>query len=163
MKDSSSTKEKSESDNGNGSENFGSMHERDREEFMGSFASFIKNIESNNGVAGVPGAPKKVDFCQQVDLKCYENMIVDRADVDSFIDDFVRLFRLSKRSIEYLIYTQNYLKSITMALEQKFKTIESQMEQDLPLNSKRGMLADPKPYNANSDRSLTCRHCGKIV
>lgn len=87
----------------------------ERERFLGSFASFIKNSESGNGAYSSECG--KVDFCQQVDLKSFENTVVDRADVDSFIDDFVRLFRLSKRSIEYLIYTQNYLKSITIAMD----------------------------------------------
>lgn len=103
VKASSSTKEKSESEN----INLASMDEG-RNDFKSSFASFIKSQEITKS---------QVDFSQQVDLKSLENMIIDRADVDSFIDDFVRLFRLSKRSIEYLIYTQNYLKSVTIALE----------------------------------------------
>lgn len=51
----------------------------------------------------------------------HNEITVDKADVDSFIGDFVRLFRLSKRSIEYLIYSQNYLKSVIIALESKLK------------------------------------------
>ena len=93
---------------------------------MSSFAaSFINNLENKN----LTGAPNQQDFCQQVDLRQYDDvLIVDRADVDNFIEDFVRLFRLSKRSIEYLIYTQNYLKSISIALENKFKSIEKEMQ-----------------------------------
>lgn len=60
----SSARQKSESDNfGSGSENFGSMHEheRDRRQFMGSFASFIKNVDVNYAGAGAESG--KVDFC----------------------------------------------------------------------------------------------------
>ena len=49
---------------------------------------------------------------------------MDVGDMDNFIVDFVNLFRISKRSIEYLVYSQNYLKSTIIALESKIQEIE---------------------------------------
>ena len=37
-----------------------------------------------------------------------------------FEEDFLRLLNMSKRSIEYLLYAQNYLRSVQIAFEHKF-------------------------------------------
>ena len=69
----------------------------------------------------------------QVDLKTLEGLLqnityakVEREDVDRFTDDFVKLFKLSQMSIEYLIYTQNYLECLTRALDLHYKTAYEQ-------------------------------------
>lgn len=44
---------------------------------------------------------------------------------DYFKDDFRRLFNMSTRSIQYLKYAQNYLKSMTIAFEHKYESPQS--------------------------------------
>jgi zinc finger protein DZIP1 len=70
----------------------------------------------------------------EVDLRSLESLLqnityakVEREDVERFGDDnFVKLFRLSQLSIEYLIYTQNYLECLTKSLDLQYKnTYES--------------------------------------
>jgi hypothetical protein len=47
---------------------------------------------------------------------------LDRDDMERLGDaHFVKLFRLSQLSIEYLIYTQNYLETLTKSLDLHYK------------------------------------------
>lgn len=51
----------------------------------------------------------------------YANL--DREDLERIGDThFIKLFRLSQMSIEYLIYTQNYLETLTKTLDLHYKT-----------------------------------------
>ena len=66
---------------------------------------------------------------RDVDLKQLESMLqnltyahLDRDDMERLGDaHFVKLFRLSQLSIEYLIYTQNYLETLTKSLDLHYK------------------------------------------
>ena len=68
-------------------------------------------------------------ICNEVDLRQLESLLqnityakVDRDDIERFGDDnFIKLFRLSQMSIEYLIYTQNYLECLTKTLDLQYK------------------------------------------
>ena len=71
---------------------------------------------------------------QQVDLRQLEGLLqnityakLDRDDMERFGDDtFLKLFRLAQMSIEYLVYTQNYLECLTRTLDLQYKnSIES--------------------------------------
>ena len=47
---------------------------------------------------------------------------VDRNDINRMGDEnFLKLFRLSQLSIEYLIYSQNYLECLTRTLNLQYK------------------------------------------
>lgn len=66
---------------------------------------------------------------KHVDLKTLEALLqnityanVTKEDVERFLGDFVKMFRLSQMSIEYLIYTQNYLECLTQVLDMQYKT-----------------------------------------
>ena len=62
---------------------------------------------------------------KEVDLRQLETLLqnltyahLDREDLERLGDaHFVKLFRLSQLSIEYLIYTQNYLETLTTSLD----------------------------------------------
>lgn len=64
-----------------------------------------------------------------VDLRTLESLLqnityslLDREDLERMGDaHFVKLFRLSQLSIEYLIYTQNYLETLTKSLDFHYK------------------------------------------
>ena len=66
---------------------------------------------------------------RDVDLKQLESMLqnltyaqLDREDMERLGDaHFIKLFRLSQLSIEYLIYTQNYLETLTKSLDLHYK------------------------------------------
>ncbi len=66
---------------------------------------------------------------EEVDLKQLEGLLqnltyaqLDREDLERMGDaHFVKLFRLSQLSIEYLIYTQNYLETLTKSLDVHYK------------------------------------------
>ena len=50
----------------------------------------------------------------------YANL--DREDLERLGDThFIKLFRLSQMSVEYLIYTQNYLETLTKTLDLHYK------------------------------------------
>jgi len=61
----------------------------------------------------------------EMDLRSLESILqnityshLDREDLERMGDaHFVKLFRLSQLSIEYLIYTQNYLETLTKSLD----------------------------------------------
>lgn len=65
----------------------------------------------------------------QVDLAQLEQLLqnltyanLDREDLERIGDThFIKLFRLSQMSIEYLIYTQNYLETLTRTLDLHYK------------------------------------------
>jgi zinc finger protein DZIP1 len=65
----------------------------------------------------------------EVDLRQLESLLqnityslLDREDLERMGDaHFVKLFRLSQLSIEYLIYTQNYLETLTKSLDFHYK------------------------------------------
>lgn len=65
----------------------------------------------------------------EVDLRALESLLqnityslLDREDLERMGDaHFVKLFRLSQLSIEYLIYTQNYLETLTKSLDLHYK------------------------------------------
>jgi len=65
----------------------------------------------------------------QVDLAQLEQLLqnltyanLDREDLERIGDThFIKLFRLSQMSIEYLIYTQNYLETLTKTLDLHYK------------------------------------------
>jgi hypothetical protein len=66
---------------------------------------------------------KKVDL---VNLEAYLQNItyakLDREEFNNMSDmHFIKLFRLSQFSIEYLIYTQNYLETLTQSLDLQYK------------------------------------------
>ena len=62
---------------------------------------------------------------RDVDLRQLENLLqnltyahLEQDDLERLGDQhFVKLFRLSQLSIEYLIYTQNYLETLTKSLD----------------------------------------------
>ena len=64
-----------------------------------------------------------------VDLATLEQLLqnityarLDRDDLERLGDShFIKLFRLSQLSIEYLIYTQNYLETLTRSLDLHYK------------------------------------------
>jgi len=60
--------------------------------------------------------------------------MIDRSDLDNLTSDFVILFRLMNRSIEYLQYSQNYLKSFEIAMDWKYKDKEYGNDQDKTIN-----------------------------
>lgn len=98
----------------------------------------------------------------EVDLKAYEGLLqnityakIDRDDVDRFTDDFVRLFRLSQMSLEYLIYTQNYLECLTKALDLQYKTAYDRtknVQEEIRL--KNTLISNLKRENAIKQRTL---------
>jgi hypothetical protein len=125
----------------------------------------------------------------EVDLKAYEGLLqnityarIDRDDVDRFTDDFVRLFRLSQMSIEYLIYTQNYLECLTKALDVQYKTAydrtknvqeEIRLKNTLIGNLKRENAIKQRtlqtykylmevPKEGDLSKAMTCPHCGRV-
>lgn len=65
----------------------------------------------------------------EVDLRALESLLqnityslLDREDLERMGDaHIVKLFRLSQLSIEYLIYTQNYLETLTKSLDYHYK------------------------------------------
>ena len=65
----------------------------------------------------------------EVDLATLEQLLqnityarLDREDLERLGDaHFIKLFRLSQLSIEYLIYTQNYLETLTRSLDLHYK------------------------------------------
>jgi zinc finger protein DZIP1 len=66
---------------------------------------------------------------QQLDLKELEKLLqnityarLDREDIEDVgTDNLLKLFRLAQMSVEYLIYTQNYLECLTRALDMQYK------------------------------------------
>ncbi len=66
---------------------------------------------------------------KEVDLKQLENLLsniafaqLDRDDLERLGDaHFIKLFRLSQYSIEYLLYTQSYLESLCKSLDFEYK------------------------------------------
>ena len=66
---------------------------------------------------------------REVDLKQLESLLqnityaaLDRDDLDRLGDHhFIKLFKLSQLSIEYLLYTQSYLESLCKALDMQYK------------------------------------------
>jgi len=66
---------------------------------------------------------------RDVDLRQLEQLLqnltyaqLDREDLERMGDaHFVKLFRLAQLSIEYLIYTQNYLETMTKTLDMQYK------------------------------------------
>jgi len=66
---------------------------------------------------------------KDVDLKQLEGLLqnityaqLDREDLERLGDaHFIKLFKLSQLSIEYLIYTQNYLETLTKTLDMQYK------------------------------------------
>jgi len=71
---------------------------------------------------------------QTCDLRMLEQLLqnityanLDREDMERFGDEnFLKLFKLSQMSIEYLVYTQNYLECLTRTLDMQYKNaIES--------------------------------------
>ena len=66
---------------------------------------------------------------RETDLRQIEQILqnvtyaeVDREDLEKVGDaHFVKLFRISQLSIEYLIYTQNYLETLTKSLDVHYK------------------------------------------
>ena len=65
----------------------------------------------------------------QIDLRSLEGLLqnityakIEREDVENFINDFIKMFRLAQMSIEYLIYSQNYLEILTQSLDMQYKT-----------------------------------------
>ena len=71
---------------------------------------------------------------RNVDLRQLEGLLqnityskLDRNDMERFGDDtFIKLFKLSQMSIEYLIYTQNYLECLTKTLDMQYKNVYEQ-------------------------------------
>jgi len=91
-----------------------------------------------------------------VNLHDHDNLLVDHGDLDNLISDMVKQFKLSQRSIEYLIYTQNYLKSLTISMETKFRKIKEECVQDKQKKS----INDK---NTMQVTSYNCTHCGKTL
>jgi len=66
---------------------------------------------------------------KEVDLKSLEGLLqnitfaqLDRDDLERLGDaHFIKLFRLSQYSIEYLLFTQNYLESLCKTLDVEYK------------------------------------------
>lgn len=66
---------------------------------------------------------------RDVDLKQLESLLqnitfaqLDRDDLERLGDQhFIKLFKLSQLSIEYLLYTQSYLESLCKALDLQYK------------------------------------------
>jgi zinc finger protein DZIP1 len=66
---------------------------------------------------------------KDIDLRQLESLLqnltyaqLDREDLERMGDaHFVKLFRLAQLSIEYLIYTQNYLETLTKTLDMQYK------------------------------------------
>jgi len=66
---------------------------------------------------------------KDIDLHQLESLLqnltyaqLDREDLERMGDaHFVKLFRLAQLSIEYLIYTQNYLETLTKTLDMQYK------------------------------------------
>ena len=73
---------------------------------------------------------------REVDLRQLEQLLqnityasLDREDMDRFGDDnFIKLFKLSQMSIEYLVYTQNYLECLTRTLDIQYKNSIAQTQ-----------------------------------
>lgn len=67
---------------------------------------------------------------KEVDLKSLELLLqnitfatIDRDDLERLGDNhFIKLFRLTQFSIEYLLYTQNYLESLCKSLDVQYKS-----------------------------------------
>lgn len=52
---------------------------------------------------------------------------LDAHDLDRFGEDnYLKLFRLCQMSIEYLIYSQNYLECLTRSLDMQYKNLYEQ-------------------------------------
>jgi zinc finger protein DZIP1 len=66
---------------------------------------------------------------REVDLKSLEGLLqnitfaqLDRDDLERLGDQhFIKLFKLSQLSIEYLLYTQSYLESLCKSLDLQYK------------------------------------------
>ena len=71
---------------------------------------------------------------EQCDLRQLESLLqnityanLDRDDMERLGDEnFIKLFRLSQMSIEYLMYTQNYLECLTRTLDLQYKNSHEQ-------------------------------------
>ena len=128
-------------------------------------------------------------ICNEVDLRQLESLLqnityakVDRDDIERFGDDnFIKLFRLSQMSIEYLIYTQNYLECLTKTLDLQYKNayesthdIQDQIKQQNALISslkkenqiKQKTLATYKylmeaPKDGDLSKAMTCKQCSR--
>ena len=109
---------------------------------------------------------------------------LDREDMERFGDDnFIKLFKLSQMSIEYLVYTQNYLECLTRTLDLQYKNAiestkgvrdqiqkynteinnlkkENQMKQKT-LATYEYLIKIPKDGD-NAHAAMKCNHCAKF-
>ena len=131
---------------------------------------------------------------QQVDLRQLESLLqnltyarLDRGDMElfgdeQFMENFLKLFRLAQMSIEYLIYTQNYLECLTRALDMQYKNAYEQTKDvrekiqtyNIELSNlkkenqiKAKTLATYEylikiPKEGDHSQAIKCRHCQKF-
>ena len=128
---------------------------------------------------------------QQVDLRQLEGLLqnityahLDREDMERFGDEnFIKLFKLSQMSIEYLVYTQNYLECLTRTLDMQYKNaIESTKDTRGQIQKYNTEVANLKKENQmksktlatyeylikipkdgeNSALAMKCNHCSKF-
>ena len=67
---------------------------------------------------------------KEIDLRALETLLqnitfayLDRDDLERLGDaPFIKLFRLAQYSIEYLLYTQNYLESLCKTLDAEYRS-----------------------------------------
>lgn len=98
-------------------------------------------------------------------------------------DNFIKLFKLSQFSIEYLVYTQNYLECLTRTLDLQYKNaIESTKGAREQIQKYNTEISNLKKENQMKQRTLSmyeylikvpkdgepghaamkCNHCSKI-
>ena len=130
----------------------------------------------------------------EVDLVKLEGLLdnityarLDRDDMERFGDEqfatnFLKLFRLSQMSIEYLVYTQNYLECLTRALDMQYKNAyeqtahtkekirkcDDQLKRLRTENQiKQKTLATYEylikiPKDGDNSQAVKCKHCPKF-
>ena len=127
---------------------------------------------------------------QQLDLKELEKLLqnityarLDREDIEDVgTENLLKLFRLAQMSVEYLIYTQNYLECLTRALDIQYKNAYEQTKDvrekiqryntELS-NAKKENKIQAKtlatyeyliklPKEGDHTQVIKCRHCDKF-
>jgi zinc finger protein DZIP1 len=101
---------------------------------------------------------------QEVDLRTLEKLLqnityanVDREELEQLGDDnFIKLFKLSQMSIEYLIYTQNYLECLTRTLDLQYKSaVESTKGARERIQQYNSMISNLKKENTMKQQTLS--------
>lgn len=126
---------------------------------------------------------------REVDLKQIENLLqnityasLERDDLERLGDaHFIKLFKISQMSIEYLLYTQSYLESLCKSLDLQYKhtydktsKVEDQMrkyqvelktlKKELQLKQKTLSTYEylMKLPNDQEQKVIKCKHCHKF-